>query len=328
MQEAIERCSFYPDNDTNELRQALARRHRVSREQILVGAGSTEILGVICRTLLKPGLNAITSERSFIMYPIVTAAVGARIITVPMRDDAFDLEAIAAAVNSSTRVIFLANPNNPTGTAFDAEALNKFLAKIPGTITLILDEAYYEFADAFATMRGVEYSRALDQVKARRNLVVLRSFSKIHGLAGLRVGYGIGPPELIGYFSRMRTTFSVSTIAQAAALAAMRDGHHIRRTLANNSEGAKQLVDELSKMGQSVTPTWTNFLYCELGEDANCVGARLQSEGVIIRPLTVWGAPTAIRVTIGTPQQNEKFLRAFKKVRANGLLSKRSVPAY
>jgi len=325
IQGAIATCSLYPDNEVNELRQELARQHQVLPEHIFIGAGSTEILGVICRTLLRPGLNAITSERSFIMYPIVTTAAGARLITAPMRGNAFDLDAIAAAVDSGTRVILLANPNNPTGTAFDAAALEKFIAKIPESVLVVLDEAYFEFADAFASMRGVEYSRSLEHVKAGRNLVVVRSFSKLHGLAGTRVGYGIGPPELIGYFSRMRTTFSVSTIAQTAALAALRDRDHIRRTLTNNSEGSKQLTEGLERAGHVVIPTWANFLYCELEEEAALIAARLESEGVIVRPLTVWGAPKAIRITIGTPQQNETFLRTFAKITANRLPTKRTL---
>ncbi len=316
IRQSIEHCALYPDTDATELRLELARRHRVMSEQILVTAGSTEMLGVICRTLLRPGLNAVSSERSFIMYPIVTAAAGGQFITAPMRNDALDLDAIAAAVNSSTRVILLANPNNPTGTAFDASAFTSFMRKIPHTITIVIDEAYYEFAYSFASMRGVEYSRSLDQLKAGRNIVILRSFSKIFGLAGARVGYGIGPPELMRYFSRMRTTFSVSSIAQSAALAALRDDDHMRKTLANNVEGAKQLTDELLKIDQRVSPTWANFLYCELGKDAARTAACLRSNGVSVRPLTVWGAPTAVRVTIGTPEQNNEFLKALKKVMA------------
>jgi histidinol-phosphate aminotransferase len=314
MQAALAESNFYPDNDAIELRQKLAERHNVMPEQIVPTAGSTALLGIIARTLLAPGLNAVTSERSFIVYPIATQAAGGQLIQVPMRNDGFDLDAIATALDQHTRILYIANPNNPTGTLISTEELDRFLERVPEHVVVILDEAYYDFAEYFAIRRGVNYSNALDYVKRGHKVVVLRTFSKAHGLAGVRVGYGIGPAELMSYFARMRTTFSVSHVAQAAALAALDDEAHTQETLKNNAEQAERLVGEITELGYPPIRTWANFLYCELGDDAAAVAKRLQAEGVIVRPLGPWGAPTAIRVTIGTAEQNDIFLMAFKKV--------------
>ena len=314
MQSVLSESNFYPDNDAGELRQRLAGLHGVKPEQIVPTAGSTALLGIIARTLLSPGLDAITSERSFIVYPIATQAAGGRLIRVPTLNDGFDLNAIAAAVDQHTRIIYVANPNNPTGTLIPAAELDRFLDRVPEHVIVILDEAYYDFAQDFGAIRGVEYSRAIDCVKQGRRVVVLRTFSKAHGLAGARVGYGIGPSELMSYFARMRTTFSVSAVAQAAAVAALDDDTHVRKTLRNNSEQAERLIAKMTDLGYRPLTTWANFIYCDLGDDATVVATRLQTEGVIVRPLGPWGAPSAIRITIGTPEQNDIFLNAFRKV--------------
>jgi histidinol-phosphate aminotransferase len=314
MQAVLAESNFYPDNDAIELRQKLAARHNVQPEQIVPTAGSTALLGIIARTLLSPGLNAVTSERSFIVYPIATQAAGGRLIQVPMRSDGFDLAAIAAAVDQHTRIIYISNPNNPTGSLVPAQELDRFLDQLPEHVIVILDEAYYDFARYFATTRGMDYSHALDYVNQGRKVVVLRTFSKAHGLAGVRVGYGIGPAKLMSYFARMRTTFSVSVVAQAAASAALDDEVHTQRALKNNAEQSERLIGAIAELGYHPVPTWANFVYCELGDDAAAVAKRLQAEGIIVRPLGPWGAPSAIRITIGTPEQNDIFLKAFKKV--------------
>jgi histidinol-phosphate aminotransferase len=314
MQSVLAESHFYPDNDASELGQKLAEYHKVEPEQIVPTAGSTALLGIIARTLLSPGLNAITSERSFIIYPIATQAAGGRLIQVPMRDNGFDLNAMAAAVDQHTRIIYISNPNNPTGTLIPPKKLDLFLDGVSEHVIVILDEAYHDFAQNFATIRGVDYSHALDYVNQGRKVVVLRTFSKAHGLAGVRVGYGIGPAELMPYFARMRTTFSVSAAGQAAAMAALDDKAHIQKTLKNNAEQAERLIAGIAELGYQPLPTWANFLYCELRDDAAAIAKRLQAEGVIVRPLAPWGAPSAIRITIGTPEQNDIFLNAFKKV--------------
>lgn len=312
---AAGQANSYPDNDAVDLRLKLAERFQVKPEQVLVTAGSTELINDLARILLVPGLNAITSRLSFIIYPIATKASGGQLIEVPTWENGYDLDAIAAAIDKNTRLIYLANPNNPTGTMFDAAELDRFLDRVPENVMVALDEAYCDFATHFATARGVVYSHALEYVRTgRQNLIVLHTFSKAHGLAGLRVGYGFGTAELMGYLGRVRTTFSVSSVAQAGALAALDDEAHVRRALENNATGADYLTQAMAEMGYGVAPTWANFIYVHLGQETAPIAKRLQEEGIIIRPLAPWGAPNAMRVTIGTPEQNELFVSAFRKV--------------
>ncbi len=315
MRRAAEEVNFYPDNEVTALRRHLAKLHDVGPENILVTAGSTAFLVLAGRTLLAPGLNAITSERSFIIYPIATEGAGGKLVRVPMRDDSFNLDGILAAINGDTRIVFIANPNNPTGTMLAPEELDRFMDQVPQHVCVVLDEAYSDFAEFFARERRVEYSHSMKYVRDRRNIVVLRTFSKAHGLAGIRVGYGIAPPEQMAYFARMRTVFQVTGVAEAAALAAMEDEQHIRKTLENNAAGVMYFTDKIRELGLRVVPTWANFVYVEVGEDAAALGKRMQDEGIIIRPLIgKWGAPQAIRITVGTPEQNRKCVETLKKV--------------
>jgi len=313
MSAAAPQVNLYPDNDVSQLRLRLAESHGVRPEQTVVDNGSTSLLGVIARTLLRPGLNAITSERSFIIYPIAVKAAGGRLVTTPMKSDAYDLDAIAAAIDSDTRIIFIANPNNPTGTLIDAARMDNFLRQVPEHVIVVLDEAYCDFATDFAAARDIEYSHSIEYVRQERNVVVLRTFSKAHGLAGMRVGYGLGPAVLMQYFNRMRTTFSVSALAEAAALASLDDREHFQKTIANNRSGAEFLSRKLTEMGYRPIPTFANFIFFDAGEDAAALSKRIQSEGVIVRPLGPWGIPTGIRVTVGTPEQNERFIAALAK---------------
>jgi histidinol-phosphate aminotransferase len=312
---AAAEVNLYPDNDANELRQALAARHQLSAEQIFIADGSLGILDVLARTLLVPGTNCISSERSFISYPLITRTIGAQFIAVPMQKDAFDLDAIATAVNEQTRVVILANPNNPTGTMFDADATEAFLDRVPENVLVVLDEAYSDFAEHFALQRGIIYSRSFEYVRAGRpNVLVLRTFSKAHGLAGIRLGYACGDPELLRYFARVRNSFSISVVAEAAGLAAIRDEHHIRKTIENNAMGAAWMMQRFAEVGIRAVPTSANFIYFTVDEDASAFTSRMQDEGVIVRSLAPWGIPNAVRVSIGTPEQNAIFFRALKKV--------------
>jgi len=318
MRSALSAANSYPDDGCGELRRKLATHHEVRPEQVLVGAGSTELISLLCQTLLARGLNAVTSERSFIIYSMAVRAARGQLIETPMRDDSFDLEAILSAIDAKTRIVFLANPNNPTGTMLEATVVERFLAQIPGHVVVVLDEAYYEFALRFAALRGVTYSNSLEYVRQEASVVVLRTFSKAHGLAGLRVGYGLGPAELLGYCARMRNTFSVSSVGQAAALAALDDDNHIQRVVENNVLQSRVLSQGLSGLGYRAVPTSANFVFCDLGEDAAAHADRLQNEGVAVRPLGPWGAPNCIRVTIGTAEQNQAFLQAAQRVVARG----------
>lgn len=319
--EAIRRAGadvhVYPDNDLIELRGALAEINNLDSAQVMVTSGSTMFLDLIARTLLRPGLNAVTSEHSFIVYPLVTRYTGAQFVEVPMRSHHFHLDAIADAVNSETRVVFLANPNNPTGTLLEAGEIDRFLDRIPEHVITVLDEAYYDYANHFAKLRGIEYSHALDYVREGRRVVVLRTFSKAHGLAGLRVGYGFGPAELLGYFHRLKPPFMVSALGEAAALAALADVDHITKSVRSNATEAERLRRELTALGISVVPTWANFLFCEIGDEAVAMCQQLQDAGCIVRHMAGdWNAHHAFRVTVGTPEQNDKFLHAMKRVMA------------
>jgi histidinol-phosphate aminotransferase len=315
MRTALASANSYPDDDCSTLRDKLAAHHSFPSEQVLVTAGSTALIGLLCQTMLAPGLNAVTSERSFVVYSMAVHAAGAQLIETPMVDDGFDLTAVLNAINEDTRIVFLANPNNPTGTMLDAAQLDRFLAEVPGHVVVVLDEAYYDFASHFASLRKVDYSKSFDYVRQGASVIVLRTFSKAHGLAGLRVGYGIGPAELLAYCARMRNTFSVSSLAEHAALAALDDQAHISRVVINNAAQAQVLADGLSDLGYRVVPTTANFVYCELGEDAAGFAARLRTEGVSVRPLGVWGAPNSVRVSIGTPKENQSFLSAVRKLK-------------
>jgi histidinol-phosphate aminotransferase len=280
---------------------------------------------MLARTFLTPATNAVTCERSFIVYRLATQAAHARLIEVPLRhdfsgndslrDDCFDLPGIAAAVNRDTRIIFLANPNNPTGTMVTADEVDRFLGNIPDHVLLVLDEAYYEFAADFASRRGVRYSRALDYVREGRNIVVLRTFSKVHGLAGARIGYGIASAGLLASVSAQRALYSVSSLALAGALAALDDDAHIRQAVENNTNQSERLIPALSELGFTAPVPWANFLYCELGWDCNSFVERLQREGIAVRGLGKWGAPQAVRITIGTPEQNDALLTALRKLK-------------
>jgi len=304
----------YPEIQATELHDAIAQFHGVNPDQVLVTAGATELLCILARALLAPGLNAITSARSFIVYKLATQVTEGNLIEVPTRDNGYDMDAIANAIDANTRIVFIANPNNPTGTLVTADQVDRFIERVPDHVLVVLDEAYGDFAEDFARRRGVAYSRSLDYLRQNRNVILLKTFSKTHGLAGLRVGYGIGPARLISLFAPLRTIFSVSSIAQAAALAALEDTEHIRKAVENNAEQPEILTTGLKRLGFPVPQTWANFLYCELGQDAAAVAERLRTAGVIVQPLGMWGAPTAIRVSIGTPEQNRSFLEIFKAV--------------
>ena len=316
MKRALGTSNLYPDDDCSPLRLKLAEQHGLPPGQVLVTAGSTAMLSLLCQTLLAPGLNAVTSERSFIVYSMAVHAAGAQLIEAPMRDITYDLEAILASINANTRIVFLANPNNPTGTMVTAGTIEQFLAHVPAHLVVVLDEAYYEFAAHFAGLRQVNYSNSLEYVRRGASVVVLRTFSKAHGLAGLRVGYGLGPAELLEYCARLRNTYSVPSPAQVAAIEALDDTDHTRRVVESNAVQARFLAQELERLGYHVAATSANFLYCDVGGDASTFAVGLREEGVAVRPLGTWGAPGCVRVTIGTPEQNRIFVEAARLVRA------------
>ena len=253
---------------------------------------------------------------TFAMYEIYARMTGARVISIPAGNNcAVPEHAVMAAITARTRLIAIANPNNPTGTLIAADEMDSFVDRLPAHVLLVLDEAYGDFAEHLANQRKIVYSHALEYVTQGRNVILLKTFSKAHGLAGLRVGYGIGTEKLISLFTPLRTIFSVSSFGQAAAAAALHDSDHIQKAVENNAEQAEVVTARLGKLGFNVPQTWANFVYCELCQDAASFSDRLRERGFVVQPLGLWGAPTAIRVSIGTPKQNDKFLAAMKTLR-------------
>ena len=309
-QKVLAEANRYPDGGGHYLREKLAGRLGVSMDNIILGAGSTELIDLIARTLLDHGDEGITSAGSFPMYYISVRAAGARLVEVPQRNYAFDLDAIATSITPRTKLIYIANPNNPTGTMFTADAFDAFLARAPERVGIVLDEAYFEYVER------PDYSRSIARVKEGRNLLVLRTFSKVYGLAGLRIGYGIGPAELLAEMNKVRSPFNTSGVAQAAALAALDDVEHVRRSITSNRAGLKQLGEGLAAMGVRYIRSAGNFLLVDLGSEAEPVADELLKLGVICRPMRWMGFPSAIRATVGTTQENEQFLSALAQVRA------------
>ncbi len=310
-QKALVASNRYPDGSGFYLREALAVKHDVPAENIILGGGSTELIDLSARIALVPGDCGVTSYGSFPLYYIAIRATGASYLDVPMRDYQFDLEAIARDLPEEAKLIFLANPNNPTGTRFSADNLETFLAHVPEHILVVLDEAYYDYVD------DLNYSRSIDIVRGGRNLIVLRTFSKVYGLAGLRIGYGIGPATLLAEMNKIRGPFNTSGVAQAAALAALDDMEHVRRSVESNRAGLAQLASGLHSLKIKFVPSVANFLLVIFGTDTEPLVEELLKHGVIVRPMRWMGFPTAIRVTVGTHEENEKFLRALAEARAS-----------
>ena len=301
---ALGEANWYPDGGSKHLRKVLAKRLRVRFEEVFVGLGSSEIIDLASRVLLRPGLDGITSEGSFTLFAIAIRASGAKLIQTPMKNFTFDLDAIAAAVTPLTRVIYIANPNNPTGTAFGAAEFAAFLKKVPGDVLVVLDEAYREYA------ARTDLPEALKLFRQYNNILTLRTFSKVYGLAGLRIGYGIGHPTLVAEMNKLRTPFNVTNVGQSAALAALDDTEHVHRSVEMNREERKRLYEALRKLGLFPVPSETNFLFIPVGPHAKSLCDELLLEGVIVRPLGWMGFPEAIRISVGSPDQNTKLLDA------------------
>jgi histidinol-phosphate aminotransferase len=318
---ALGEANWYPDGGSKRLREVLAKRHGVRFEEVFVGLGSSEIIDLASRVLLRPGLDGITSEGSFTLFAIAIRASGGRLIQTPMQDYAFDLDAITASVTPQTRVIYIANPNNPTGTAFGAQEFAGFLKKVPGDVLVVLDEAYREYA----ARPDLPDTRGL--FREYNNILTLRTFSKVYGLAGLRIGYGIGHPTLVAEMNKLRTPFNVTSVGQAAALAALDDTEHVRCSIESNRAERQRLFDELRKLGYSPVPSETNFLFVPIGPNAKTLCDELLLEGVIVRPMGWMGFPEAIRISVGSPAENTKLLLGLASVHlrlrahSNGVLS-------
>jgi histidinol-phosphate aminotransferase len=304
----LDRVHFYPDGSGYYLRQKLAEIHNLNMDQIILGAGSTDLIELVAKTFLTAGDEAITSESAFYMYRLAVEDMGAGLVLTPMRDLTFDLSAIAHAVTHRTKVIYLGNPNNPTGTMFTAEELDRLLDALPPRVLVVLDEAYFEYVER------PDYSHSVDYVRQGRSILVLRTFSKVHGLAGIRLGYGMGHRELIESLHRIRSPFNANSLAQVAGMAALEDAEHVARSVDSNRREMKFVTEELTLMGVRYRPSVGNFLLVDTGRDCEEDFVRLLHEGVIVRPMKIYGFPTSQRVTIGRHEENEIFLEALHRV--------------
>lgn len=303
MREALGELHRYPDGDATDLRTELGRRLGVRPERILLGNGSNEILTLIGRVLLKEGDEAVMSEGAFIVYLLATRSSGAGRVAVASVEHAHDLEAMADAITGETRVVFVANPNNPTGTIFRRAAWERFLERVPDDVVVVCDSAYAEY------VTDPDYPDALLDLGRHPQLVVLRTFSKIHGLAGLRIGYGVGPAWLVDLIDRVRDPFNVNHVAQVAALAALEDEAHLHASREANRQGLRFLERACRALGLGFVPGHGNFLLIEIGDAAGAFEALLRA-GVIVRPVAGYGYPHHIRVTVGTPEENTEFAMA------------------
>jgi len=300
----------YPDGGAFLLRGALAKRLKVKPESLVFGNGSNELIELLVRTYLKPGEAAVTSECSFLVYDLVVPAAGGRLRKVPMKKFTFDLEGIGSHVDRKTRMVFIANPNNPTGTMVREHELVRFLRRIPGDVLVAMDEAYAEFAT------DPRYPRSLRLLARFPNLVILRTFSKIYGLAGLRIGYGVARPEVADYLNRVRQPFNVNSLAQEAARAALEDVAHVRATRANNRRGFALLYREFRRMRIPYVPSQANFVLFRVPGNGSEYYQHLLRAGVIVRPMAGYGLPDWLRVSIGLPRENRKFLAALRQALA------------
>lgn len=305
LQQAIAGVNLYPDGNAFYLKQKLAAKLGVEPAHLALGNGSNEIIEFVGHALLGPDTNIVVSQYCFAIYPIVARLFGAEVVTVPAKNFGHDLPAMLRAITPQTRAVFVANPNNPTGTLAPREELIQFVNEVPDDVLLVMDEAYLEFLDDPVNLVP------LVRLGARKNLILMRTFSKIYGLAGLRLGYGIGNAEFITALEKIRQPFNVNLLAQTAAFAALDDEEHVRRTRQNNFAGLEFFAHALRKLNVEYVPSFANFLLVRVGEGQKIFEA-MQRRGVITRPMGGYQLPEWIRISIGTPAENERCLQSLK----------------
>ncbi|OLC11972.1 MAG: histidinol-phosphate transaminase [Candidatus Rokubacteria bacterium 13_1_40CM_69_27] len=303
---ALSILNRYPDGSAFYLRQALAKKHGVTPEHVILGNGSNELIELLVRTFLKPGDEAIVPHPSFVVYPMVVQAAGGIRVMVMLKDYRLDLEAMARAITPLTKIIFIANPNNPTATIVTAEEVEHFMARVPERTIVVFDEAYLEFA------QGPDFPDALAYVKQGRKVIVLRTFSKANSLAGLRVGYGVADADAIALMNRIRQPFNVNSLAQAAALAALEDDAHVLECVRMIEAGRHFLYDEFKALGLKYVPSRANFILVDVGRSAAEIYQKLLHGGVIVRPMTPFGMESTLRITVGTPEENRRLIKGLR----------------
>lgn len=307
IRDRLDQLHLYPDGDCFYLKSALATKLAVSPEQLIFGNGSNELIELAVRTFLRPGDEAVMARQAFVVYQLVVQAAGGIGKEVPLRNFTHDLSAMAQAIGPKTRIVFLANPNNPTGTIYRRDEWEDFLQRISPEVLIIVDEAYFEYVG------DTDYPDSLKYHDRGKTLLTLRTFSKLYGLAGLRIGYGIASKEVVGLLQRVRQPFNVNAAAQWAALAALEDHEHVGQTLEVNRHGMAYLTQEIARLGLEQVPSSANFILLRV-ENGNEVFQQLLAQGVIVRPMAVYDLPEYVRVTVGKMEENRRFIEALAKV--------------
>jgi histidinol-phosphate aminotransferase len=308
--EALPHLNRYPDGSGYYLRQALAGRHSLSADHIILGNGSNDLIELVVRAFLRAGEEAVIPHPSFVVYPMVVQASGGIRVVVTLKEQRLDLEAMARAITPMTKLVFIANPNNPTATIVTADEVGEFMTRVPDRVIVVFDEAYVEFA------QGSDLPDAPAYLRQGRRVVVLRTFSKAASLAGLRVGYALADPDCVALLNRIRQPFNVNALGQVAALAALQDESHVLECVRMIEAGRHYLCDEFASMGVRFTPSRANFILIDVGRSGTDVFNWLLKEGVIVRPMASFGMDSCLRVTVGTPEENRRLVKALKKVLA------------
>jgi histidinol-phosphate aminotransferase len=304
----LSKIYLYPEGPCTVLRKALAKKFAISEKMVVISNGADNLILMIANAFVDEGDEVVMAEPTFSVYTNVTQIMGGKAIKVKLKDFTHDLESMLKKVNRKTKLVFICNPNNPTGTTVSLEAFNYFLSRLPKRVILVLDEAYGDFVeDAF-------YPNGLDYIREKRQVIVLRTFSKVYGLAGLRIGYALGREDLVDCLYQVRDPFPVHRLAQVAAVAALKDEDHVIKSIQLVYEGKRYLYKELDRMGLSYVPSQANFIFIDFEKDSGEIFQAFLREGIIIRPGKVWGYPTSARVTIGRMEDNQKFIKALKKI--------------
>ncbi|ATW27804.1 histidinol-phosphate transaminase [Candidatus Formimonas warabiya] len=308
MKQAIDDVYMYPEGSSMDLRQKVAAHFGIDDDMVIIGNGADNILLLIAQALVDEGDEVITGDPSFSVYESVTRIMGGNFIKVPLKDFTYDLPAIAERITDKTKLIFICNPNNPTGSMVTEEETARFMEIVPRDCVVAFDEAYAEY------VQDQHYPDTMKYVHEKRNVILVRTFSKIFGLAGTRIGYAMGPKHLVDLLRKVTAAFAVNRVAQAGALAALEDREFIEKVLTVNEQGKQYLYQEFSKLGMPYTPTHTNFIFVNLGMDSQVVFKKLLAQGIVIRPGGMWNLPNYARITLGTLEQNEKLIAALKEI--------------
>jgi len=304
----VENINLYPEGSSRLLRKRLAKKLKINEEMVIIGNGADNIIDLVGMAFINEGDEVIMGEITFPAYETITKIMGGKVICVKLKDYTYNLEEITRRINEKTKIIFICNPNNPTGTMVTREEVANFMGKVPEDVIVVFDEAYYDYPE------DKNYPNSLSYVLEGKNIIIIRTFSKIAGIAGVRVGYGIAKLELIGYLRRVVNPFTTNRLAQVAALASLEDKEHYAEVLRLNQEGKKYLYRELEKLGLFYVPTEANFIFIGSKEDAEVIYEKLLKKGVIVRPGKIYGCPNFIRVTIGTFHENQRFIQTLKEV--------------